>query len=119
MVARAALPVLLRGVIEIGKKFGFKSVCYGHAGDGNLHVNIIKGDLSDEIWNNELPKGITEIFKLCVMLGGTISGEHGIGLVQQPYIHLAIDKKRIELMQQMKQLFDPKMVLNPGKIFYA
>ena len=118
VVPRAELPELLSGVKAIGKKYGFKSVCYGHAGDGNLHVNIIKGDLSDEFWNKELPKGITEIFELCVKLGGTISGEHGIGLVQQPYIHIAIDKKRIELMQGIKKLFDPKMVLNPGKIFY-
>jgi glycolate oxidase len=118
VVPRAELPALLKGVKEIGKKYGFRSVCYGHAGDGNLHVNIIKGDLSDEFWNKELPNGITEIFKLCVKLGGTISGEHGIGLVQQPYIHIAIDQKRIELMRSMKALFDPKMILNPGKIFY-
>lgn len=119
VVPRAELPALLKGVKEIGKKYGFRSVCYGHAGDGNLHVNIIKGDLSDEFWNTELPKGITEIFELCVKLGGTISGEHGIGLVQQPYIHLAIDAKRIELMQGIKKLFDPKMILNPGKIFMS
>lgn len=118
VVPRAELPALLKGVKEIGQKYGFKSVCYGHAGDGNLHVNIIKGELSDDIWNNELPKGITEIFELCVRLGGTISGEHGIGLVQQPYIGIAIDQKRIELMQGVKKLFDPKMILNPGKIFY-
>lgn len=118
VVPRAELPQLLAGVKAIGKKYGFKSVCYGHAGDGNLHVNIIKGDLPDEIWNNELPKGIREIFELCVRLGGTISGEHGIGLVQQPYIGIAIDKKRIELMRGIKQLFDPEMILNPGKIFF-
>ena len=68
VVPRAALPKLLKGVKEIGKKYGFKSVCYGHAGDGNLHVNIIKGDTSEEIWNNDLPKGISEIFQLCVEL---------------------------------------------------
>ena len=119
VVPRAELPALLRGVKETGEKYGFKSVCYGHAGDGNLHVNIIKGDLTDEMWEKELPKGITEIFQLCVKLGGTISGEHGIGLVQQPYIHLAIDKKRLELMQEIKRLFDPNMILNPGKIFYS
>lgn len=118
VVPRAELPKLLKGVKAIGKKYGFKSVCYGHAGDGNLHVNIIKGDLSDEIWENELPKGIAEIFKLCVDLGGTISGEHGIGLVQQPYLHIAIDEKRLELMRGIKKLFDPKMILNPGKIFF-
>jgi glycolate oxidase len=66
VVPRAELPQLLNGVKAIGKKYGFKSVCYGHAGDGNLHVNIIKGDLSDDVWEKELPKGITEIFQLCV-----------------------------------------------------
>jgi len=118
VVPRAALPKLLKGVKEIGKKYGFKSVCYGHAGDGNLHVNIIKGDTSEEIWNNDLPKGISEIFQLCVELGGTISGEHGIGLVQQPYMHIAIDEKRLELMRGIKKLFDPNLILNPGKIIY-
>jgi glycolate oxidase len=117
VVPRAELPRLLAGVKSIGRKYGFKSVCYGHAGDGNLHVNIIKGDLPDETWNNELPKGISEIFRLCVSLGGTISGEHGIGLVQQPYISIAIDEKRLELMRGIKQLFDPNNILNPGKIF--
>jgi glycolate oxidase len=119
VVPRAELPKLLLGVKAIGEKYGFRSVCYGHAGDGNLHVNIIKGDLSDEIWNTELPKGITEIFELCVKLGGTISGEHGIGLVQQPYMPIAIDPKRLELMRGIKKLFDPNMILNPGKIFYS
>ena len=64
VVPRAELAKLLKGVKEIGNKYGFKSVCYGHAGDGNLHVNIIKGDMTDDNWNNELPKGIREIFHL-------------------------------------------------------
>lgn len=76
VVPRAALPTLLKGVKEIGSKYGFHSVCYGHAGDGNLHVNIIKGDLKDEVWKLQLPIAIGEIFELCVQLGGTISGEH-------------------------------------------
>jgi len=119
VVPRAELPRLLSGVKAIGKKYGFRSVCYGHAGDGNLHVNIIKGDLPDEVWEKELPKGITEIFQLCVSLGGTISGEHGIGLVQQPYIGIAVPEKALELQRGIKALFDPNGVLNPGKIFTA
>ena len=102
---------------EIGKKYGFKSVCYGHAGDGNLHVNIIKGNLSDDAWNNEIPKGIREIFKLVVSLGGTLSGEHGIGLVQQPYMDIAFSEVQLDLMRNIKSVFDPKNILNPGKIF--
>jgi len=117
VVPRAELPKLLKGVKEIGERYGFKSVCYGHAGDGNLHVNIIKDKMSDDDWNNKLPKGIREIFELCVKLGGTISGEHGIGLVQKSYIDIALKQKAIELQKGIKKLFDPNNILNPGKIF--
>ena len=117
VVPRAELPKLLKGVKEIGKKYGFTSVCYGHAGDGNLHVNIIKGELSDEAWQNDLPKGIAEIFELCKALGGTISGEHGIGLVQKNYMPIVFSKAHLELMKQIKLVFDPNYILNPGKIF--
>lgn len=117
VVPRAELPVLLRGVKEIGKKYGFRSICYGHAGDGNLHVNIIKEDMGDEKWTMEVPKGIREIFELCVKLKGTISGEHGIGLVQKEYMPLAFSKKAIELQKELKRIFDPNNILNPGKMF--
>lgn len=118
VVPRAELPKLLKGVKNIGNKYGFKSVCYGHAGDGNLHVNIIKGELSDEVWENELPKGITEIFELCKSLGGTISGEHGIGLVQKQYLHIVFPEHQLELMRNIKKVFDPHLILNPGKIMF-
>ena len=117
VVPRAELPVLLRGVKEIGKRYGFHSVCYGHAGDGNLHVNIIKGNLTDEQWNGSLSAGITEIFELVKSLGGTISGEHGIGLVQKPYMHIMFDDVSMHLMRNIKKVFDPTGILNPGKIF--
>lgn len=117
VVKRAELPKLLKGVKDIGKKYGFTSVCYGHAGDGNLHVNIIKGDMSDNDWNLKLPKGITEIFQLCKELGGTISGEHGIGLVQKKYMPIVFPKHQLALMKNIKKVFDPHLILNPGKIF--
>ncbi|MGZ4089341.1 MAG: FAD-binding oxidoreductase [Bacteroidia bacterium] len=117
VVPRAELPKLLKGVKEIGKKYGFTSVCYGHAGDGNLHVNIIKGELNDDAWNNDLPKGIKEIFELCKALGGTISGEHGIGLVQKEYLPIVFPKHQLDLMRGIKKVFDPNYILNPGKIF--
>ena len=117
VVPRAELAKLLKGVKEIGNKYGFKSVCYGHAGDGNLHVNIIKGDMTDENWDNELPKGIREIFHLTKDLGGTISGEHGIGLVQKDYLDIVFSDKEIELQKGIKKIFDPNNILNPRKIF--
>ncbi|MFL5772399.1 MAG: FAD-binding oxidoreductase, partial [Flavisolibacter sp.] len=117
VVPRAELPVLLRGVKDIGKRYGFHSVCYGHAGDGNLHVNIIRGELSDEQWNGGLKKGIIEIFELVKSLGGTISGEHGVGLVQKDYLPIVFDPVQMQLMRQIKKIFDPNNILNAGKIF--
>ncbi len=117
VVPRAELPALLAGVKEIGRKYGFQSVCYGHAGDGNLHVNIIKGNMDNEQWKNVLPQGIREIFQLCVKLGGTISGEHGIGWVQKEYMDIAFNDKSRALQKQIKLVFDPNGILNPGKIW--
>jgi glycolate oxidase len=117
VVPRAELPKLLHGVKEIGRQYGFSSVCYGHAGDGNLHINIIKGQMSDEAWNNDLSKGIRQIFELTVSLGGTISGEHGIGFVQKDYMDIAFSDENIALQKGIKSLFDPKGILNPKKVF--
>ncbi|MBC6988276.1 FAD-binding protein [Hymenobacter jejuensis] len=117
VVPRAELPTLLKGVKEIGRRYGFQSVCYGHAGDGNLHINIIRGDLPDEMWHHGLQEPISELFRLCVSLGGTISGEHGIGLVQRPYIGIALGEVQLNLMRGIKKVFDPKGIMNPGKIF--
>jgi glycolate oxidase len=117
VVPRAELPVLLNGVKSIGKKYGFHSVCYGHAGDGNLHVNIIKGNLTDEQWNGSLKEGIKEIFELVKELGGTLSGEHGIGLVQKEYMDIIFDETQMRLMKEIKKIFDPNNILNAGKIF--
>lgn len=117
VVPRAELAKLLDGVKKIGAKYGFQSVCYGHAGDGNLHINIIKGDMSDKEWNTKLILGIRQIFQLTKSLGGTLSGEHGIGLVQKNYLNLVLSDKNIEIQQGIKKLFDPNEILNPGKIF--
>lgn len=117
VVPRAALPQLIAGIKRIGLVYGFESICYGHAGDGNLHVNIIKGNMSDEDWQYKLKKGIAEIFELTVSLGGTLSGEHGIGLVQKEYMHLKFSEVHLNIMRQIKRVFDPHGILNPGKIF--
>jgi glycolate oxidase len=117
VVPRAALPQLLNKVKALGKEFGFKSVCYGHAGDGNLHVNIVKGDLTDAQWEQDLPKAIHLLFEYVHALGGTISGEHGIGLVQKEYMSIVFNEVQLNLMRGIKDLFDPKGILNPGKVF--
>lgn len=117
VVPRYQLPALLNTVKSIGDKYGFKSVCYGHAGDGNLHVNIIKGDLTEEQWSNELPIAIRELFEEVVKMGGTLSGEHGIGLVQKQYMDIPFKPISLDIMRSIKGVFDPNGILNPGKIF--
>lgn len=118
VVKRANLPRLMQGVKQLGVEYGFESVCYGHAGDGNLHINILKGDMSDDKWNgSHLEEGIRKIFRLCKELGGTISGEHGIGLVQRKYLNEVLQPTHIDLMKGIKKVFDPNGILNPGKIW--
>jgi glycolate oxidase len=117
VVPRANLPKLITGIKEIGKQYGFNSVCFGHLGDGNLHVNVLKEQISDTDWNTKVVEGIGEIFKLTVSLGGTLSGEHGIGLAKRPYMPIAMKGMNLELMRGIKKVFDPKGILNPGKIF--
>jgi glycolate oxidase len=117
VVPRASLPRLIVGIKEIGKKFNFNSVCYGHIGDGNLHINILKEQISDEDWNTKINEGIGEIFKLTVSLGGTLSGEHGIGIAKRPYMPIAMRDANLRLMREIKTAFDPAGILNPGKIF--
>ncbi len=117
VVPRYELPKLLKGIKDIGVKHGFKSICYGHAGDGNLHVNIIKQGLTDNEWKENVPKGIREIFELTKSLQGTISGEHGIGYVQKNYLPIVFNSIELELMRQIKKVFDPLNIMNPDKIF--
>lgn len=117
VVPRANLPRLVSGIKEIGKEYGFNAVCFGHLGDGNLHVNILKDDIDDVAWNTTVVDGIGEIFKLTVSLGGTLSGEHGIGIAKKPYMPIAMREENLVLMRGIKKAFDPKGILNPGKIF--
>lgn len=117
VVTRSRLPELYEYVMKMSETYGFEAVCYGHAGDGNLHVNILRNSLSEKDWNETLPVAIRQIFEKCKELGGTISGEHGIGLVQKPFMPIVMTESHFNLMRGIKQAFDPKGILNPGKIF--
>jgi glycolate oxidase len=120
VVPRAELSKLVGGIKDLGVKYGFKSICYGHAGDGNLHIRILKGSFTEEQWNGTyIKKAIAEIFSLCRQLGGTISGEHGIGLIQQEYMNLVFTEKALDIQRQIKKVFDPNNILNPGKMFHT
>lgn len=117
VVTRGNLPALYEYIELLSNEYGFECVCYGHAGDGNLHVNILKQGMNDERWNSELPVAIRKLFEKCRELGGTISGEHGIGLVQKPYMDVMLTPVHFQLLKGIKKTFDPNNILNPGKIF--
>ncbi len=117
VVPRAALPQLIKGVKELGVKNGFKVVCYGHAGDGNLHIRINHPSIKKSYGSEEMNAILTQLFILVKGLGGTISGEHGIGLIQKSYMPVLFDEVSLEIMRGIKKTFDPNQILNPGKIF--
>ncbi|MHC4831592.1 MAG: FAD-binding oxidoreductase, partial [Planctomycetota bacterium] len=117
VVPRARMPEAIEAVREITARHGVRAVCYGHAGDGNIHVNVLKGDLTEGEWRERSPKISSEIFERIVALGGTISGEHGIGLIQKRNMPLALSEGNLQLHRRLKQAFDPRYILNPGKIF--
>jgi glycolate oxidase len=117
VVPRAELPALVKGVKELGLRHGFHAVCFGHAGDGNLHIRIKKEGTINSLDDPEMIKCMRALFELVKKLGGTISGEHGIGLVQKPYMDIAFNETQLQLMRGIKRTFDPNNILNTGKIF--
>ncbi len=117
VVPRAELPALIRGVKELGREYNFKAVCYGHAGDGNLHVRIKKEGSIYSLNNPDVIPALKALFALVKNLGGTISGEHGIGLIQKEYMDIIFEESHLEIMRGIKRTFDPNNILNTGKIF--
>ncbi|MBU0755382.1 MAG: FAD-binding protein [Planctomycetes bacterium] len=116
-VPRFHIPDLVRATHRICSRHGVELICYGHAGDGNLHMNILAGPLSKEEWLQRIDLVAQEVFKEVKRLGGTITGEHGIGWTMRPYLKKAVGKKNVALMKSIKDVFDPHGILNPGKIF--
>ena len=117
VVPRAELPKLIKGVKELGAQNGFKVVCYGHAGDGNLHIRINHPTIKKSYGSDEMNAILKKLFELVKELGGTISGEHGIGLIQKSYMPVLFNEVSLELMRGIKNTFDPNHILNSGKIF--
>jgi glycolate oxidase len=117
VVPRAELPALIRGVKALGQQYNFKAVCYGHAGDGNLHIRIKKEGSIYSLNNPDVIPALRALFELVKELGGTISGEHGIGLIQKEYMDIVFTDAQIALMRGIKKTFDPNNILNSGKIF--
>jgi glycolate oxidase len=116
VVPRAELPALIRGVKELGAEHGFEVVCYGHAGDGNLHIRIHHPGVPNSYGHAGVQIILRDLFKLVHGLGGTISGEHGVGLIQKDFMDIVFSPVNLDLMRSVKQAFDPNQILNPGKI---
>ena len=117
VVPKSKIPQLFRELDQLQKKYSMEIVSFGHIGDGNIHVNILKGQTDDGRWQQELPALLDEMFLRVVALGGTISGEHGIGYVKKKYLPLAVDNHALAAMMFIKKALDPRNILNPQKIF--
>jgi glycolate oxidase len=117
VVPRAEIPVLLKGIKAIAAQEDVRIICFGHVGDGNVHVNVLKDDLSDERWEALVPALSEAIYRLALDLGGMITGEHGIGATRRKYLPMALCEAQIEVMRRIRAAFDPNQILNPGKIF--
>ena len=117
VVPRAEIRRLLKGIKGIASRHEVRIVSFGHAGDGNVHINVLKDDLPDAHWDARVPQITEETYRLALSLGGTITGEHGIGATRRRYLPLALDEAQIDLMRQIRDVFDPNRILNPGKIF--
>ncbi len=116
VVPRSNIPDMLNSLKEIGNRHKLKIVNFGHAGDGNIHVNIMT-DKNDEIVYENAERAVKDIFEAALKLGGTISGEHGVGLAKARYLGMELSSENISLMKGIKGIFDPKGIMNPGKIF--
>ena len=114
VVPRTRIVDLLAKTDEIGERTGVRHLTYGHAGDGNLHVNFL---WDDDAERPAVERAVEMLMRATVELGGTLSGEHGIGVSKAPYLSLEQSDSLIALQQELKRVFDPKGLLNPGKIF--
>ncbi len=117
VVPRAQIPALLQGVKAISARYGVRMVSFGHAGDGNVHINVLQDDLSPRRWNALVPAVQEAVYRLTLSLGGQITGEHGIGATRRKYLPMALDEAQVALMRRIKAAFDPDHILNPAKIF--
>ena len=114
---RAELPALLSGIKETAAWHNVRIINFGHTGDGNVHVNVLKDEISVDRWEAVVPVVTEEIYQLTLSLGGMLTGEHGIGATHRQYLPLALEEPQIEVMRCIREAFDPHRILNPGKIF--
>ncbi len=116
-VPRSKIPEFVERAMPLEEKYGILVIAVGHAGDGNIHWSVVRQNQSDEEWPVVLESAIEELIEISMELGGTISGEHGLGYTKKQYLPLKVGDKQVELMKGIKRLFDPEWIMNPGKVF--
>ena len=117
VVPRNKILPLIEGIDSLSQKHSVSFAKFGHLGDGNIHIYILKENIDDTTWERVESRTTQELFELAISLGGLISGEHGIGLAKKEYLSLVINQAQMDLMKGIKRVFDPHNILNPGKIF--
>lgn len=115
-VPRAAIPDLVREVHALSARHKLRALCFGHAGDGNCHVTFMKDGLPDPVWDERVAAMQRDLYGAALSLGGTITGEHGIGAIRREFLAQALGATQIAIMRHIKEAFDPHGILNPGKI---
>ena len=116
VVPREDIPAVVRKSVEIGRKIGVRICSFGHAGDGNLHIYACKDDLADEVWEKAVEQVMDELYIAAKEMGGEVSGEHGIGHAKKGFLAESMGETQMNLMRGIKAAFDPKGILNPGKV---
>jgi glycolate oxidase len=117
VVPRARINEFLREMRNLQEYYQYPVICFGHSGDGNVHVNILKEDRPQDEWDKAIPELNARIFDIALGLGGQITGEHGVGATRKKHLEKAVGREAVRLYRGIKQLFDPHGILNPGKIF--
>jgi glycolate oxidase len=117
VVPRKNVAQLVNFSRELQKKYQIRIRSFGHCGDGNLHIYVLRDQLDDAAWQKNLTAVFDELYAKAQDLGGAVSGEHGIGLAKRPYLALSLSENEKQLMTGIKKVFDPKNILNPGKLF--
>jgi glycolate oxidase len=118
VVPMGAIPDFMLELERLAAQYNVLTPCFGHAGDGNMHVHVIKqADMSIETWDALLPQFLNDLYHVTAGLGGTLSGEHGVGSKRTQYLPIVLEPETIALQRRIKQAFDPLNILNPGKIF--
>ncbi len=116
VVPRGKILDAIRGIRHISKKYGLNTLAFGHVGDGNIHVNFMY-DASDQNRQKDVERSRQEVLRLILDLGGSMSGEHGVGLSKKPFISWQLGPGELEIMRKVKKVFDPGNILNPGKVW--